>query len=89
MDGDEEVAAAFAARQRLACAFLWLAQASVHGPGPKGKKRKKGTLRWADHVCKLTEDEFKARYRLGSESFYTLLARASAASFGSGPLGLH
>ena len=38
-------------------------------------ERKKGHFKWVDHVQKLTEDEFKARYRLGSDSFYTLLDR--------------
>ena len=78
MDSEEEeaaAAAAAAARQRLLAAFVVLAEAAAARPGPKGKCRKKGHFKWEEHVQKLTEDEFKARYRLGSDSFYTLLDR--------------
>ena len=76
MDSDEEddeVAAAYAVRLRLASAFHLLAAAEEARPGPKGKCRKKEVFRWEQHVKKLNEDEFKLRYRLGSESFYHLL----------------
>ena len=71
----EEAAAAAARRRRVAAAFWWLTRAAERRPGPQGKNRSKPAFRWADHVHQLTEDEFKARYRLGSSSFYNLLYR--------------
>ena len=43
------------------------------GQGPQGKKRRESPFRWADHLARLTEKEFKERYRLTYDAFYKLL----------------
>ena len=46
------------------------------GQGPAGRKRRESPFCWEDHLARLTEAEFKARYRLDFDSFHELL-RAS------------
>ena len=42
--------------------------------GPQGPKRRDPSpFMWENHVARLTAAEFKLRYRLTAESFYTLL----------------
>ena len=47
---------------------------SVGGQGPQGKKRRpKHHFTWREHVLRLTEAEFKLRYRLDFDSFMQLV----------------
>ena len=47
---------------------------SVGGQGPQGKKRRpKHHFTWHEHVLRLTEAEFKLRYRLDFDSFMQLV----------------
>ena len=65
--------AAVLARRRAAALAVLLAVRGG-GQGPRGKKSKDASpFIWADHVDRLTEAEFKLRYRLDADSFYTLL----------------
>ena len=42
--------------------------------GPQGpKRREKTTFSWRDHLARLTEKDFRLRYRLDIDSFYKLL----------------
>ena len=44
------------------------------GQGPQGKKRRTESLfSWKDHVSRLTEREFKLRYRLDFDAFNKLV----------------
>ena len=66
-------------KRRAAAAAAFLAQQRPREPerqasGPQGKKHKDTSLFvWEDHCLRLTEDEFKRRYRLTPDSFYKLL----------------
>ena len=45
------------------------------GQGPQGKKRRpKHHFSWSEHVLRLTEAEFKLRYRLDFDSFMELVS---------------
>ena len=75
--GDEAVAAACAGhRRRLAALVRHLRRA--RGQGPQGKKQKPEVFSWEAHVARLTEAQFKRRYRLTWESFNKLLRVVSA-----------
>ena len=57
-------------RRRLAMAMHLVAS----GQGPQGSKRAdKEPFCWADHVARLSELEFKQRYRLTFDAFYEML----------------
>ena len=44
------------------------------GQGPQGKKlRRRSRFSWTDHLLRLTESEFKLRYRLDFDAFSTLV----------------
>ena len=44
------------------------------GQGPQGKKRRRRSrFSWTDHLLRLTESEFKLRYRLDFDAFSTLV----------------
>ena len=46
----------------------------MHGDGGGGGwKKRVPEFCWATHVDRLTEAEFKLRYRVGSQAFYELL----------------
>ena len=67
-------------KRRAAAAAAFLAQQRPREPerqasGPQGKKHKDTSLFvWEEHCLRLTEDEFKRRYRLTPDSFYKLLS---------------
>ena len=42
------------------------------GQGPQGKKRREAAFSWSDHLARLTETEFKQRYRLTWPAFRKL-----------------
>ena len=57
-------------RRRAAAAIMLL----MNGQGPQGRKRRpQSPFSWEDHVARLTEPEFKQRYRLNWDSFQDLL----------------
>lgn len=66
-------------KRRAAAAGAFLAQQRPREPerqasGPQGKKHKDTSLFvWEDHCLRLTEADFKRRYRLTPDSFYKLL----------------
>lgn len=72
--GDQEeefvVCAAHQRRLALAAAALLL---SKSGQGPTGPNRKPIEFSWTDHVARMTEAEFKLRYRLSTTAFDELL----------------
>ena len=63
--------ASAAHQQRLCVAAALLV--SEPGMGPIGPNREVPDFSWATHVRNMKESEFKLRYRVGSESFQTLL----------------
>ena len=67
-------AAAAAVRQRVVAA----ASLQHVGQGPQGKKMAVREFSWGDHVARLTEAQFKRRYRLTWPSFNKLLGLVSA-----------
>ena len=67
-------AAAAAVRQRVVAA----ASLQHAGQGPQGKKMAVREFSWGDHVARLTEAQFKRRYRLTWPSFNKLLGLVSA-----------
>ena len=74
----EQIFAARAKRCRQAATMrrraAFLASLARGGQGPSGKKRVPGeAFSWSDHVHRLTEDQFKRRYRLSWPSFCKLL----------------
>ena len=74
----ELLCAALARRRRLAAmAAATAAAAMPSGQGPQGKKEKPGwsAFSWEAHMARLTESEFKLRYRLTPDSFYRLVAK--------------
>ena len=62
--------AALNMRRRTAAAA---AVAGKRGQGPQGKKLKGTPFSWVDHVIRLTESQFKRRYRLSWPAFNKLL----------------
>ena len=69
-----------AQRKRVAAAVALLLNG---GQGPQGKKRVESPFSWADHLARLTEREFKQRYRLDYDSFKELVnvVRPDASKF--------
>ena len=68
-------AAAGVAQRRRAIAMLSLKRVAC---GPQGKKMAVRAFLWADHVQRLTEAQFKRRYRLTWASFNKLLGKVTA-----------
>jgi hypothetical protein len=68
-------AVAGVARRRRAIAMLSLKRAAC---GPQGKKMAVQAFSWADHVHRMTEAQFKRRYRLTWVSFNKLLGKVTA-----------
>ena len=64
---------AAAHRRRQVVAALAAVGYFNDGQGPQGTKRKGLLFSWADHVKRLTDAEFKLRYRLTPVAFYELL----------------
>ena len=65
------LAIAAAIRRRQVVAAIQLLSG---GQGPQGKKRRTESLfSWKDHVSRLTEREFKLRYRLDFDAFNKLV----------------
>ena len=63
--------AAVAVRRKLIGAAL---QAGEAGHGPQGSKRRETTFfSWCDHVARMSEAQFKLRYRLDYDGFMDLL----------------
>ena len=62
---------AVAARRKQVAAAV--AAFSSCGQGPQGKKRHEAAFSWEDHLARLTEDEFKQRYRLTWPAFRKLM----------------
>ena len=62
---------AVAARRKQVAAAV--AAFSSCGQGPQGKKRREAAFSWEDHLARLTEDEFKQRYRLTWPAFRKLM----------------
>jgi hypothetical protein len=79
IDNAEEVAAAAGAHRRrvinaACCAAEAIAEGNKQCSGPQGPKRKDGApFSWAEHCARLTEKDFKRRYRLTHAAFYKLL----------------
>ena len=68
-----QLAAAITSRKRAA-AMAMVLHAAAGQQGPQGPKRRDlSPFNWENHVARLTAAEFKLRYRLTAESFYTLL----------------
>ena len=67
-----EVAAAMMRRRRLASLQFLQQQGSIKRQcGPQGKKTvDTAPFSWAAHMLRLTESDFKRRYRLDPDSFY-------------------
>lgn len=57
-------------RRRVVAA---LDQLRTDGRGPQGRKQREVPFSWEDHLMRLTEADFKLRYRLDIDSFYVLL----------------
>ena len=73
-DEDEYVAAILAIRRRAAAAAK-----KRQKSGPQGKKRRPMSFfSWSDHVHRLSERDFKLRYRLDRASFDHLHGRLKA-----------
>ena len=71
-----ELVAAIVKRRRLAAAALVVSTSAKDGRGPQGKKqRDAAAFVWKDHLHRLSEEEFKLRYRLSFDSFYALLRK--------------
>jgi hypothetical protein len=63
-----------AERRRRAAVAAWFLLQAHQQSGPQGPKRRKTPFCWEEHEACLTEQEFKARYRLTKESFAKLLS---------------
>ena len=62
-----------ASRRRVVAAGVHLVSS---GQGPQGSKRPdEDPFSWTDHVARLSEDEFKQRYRLTFDAFYQMLQK--------------
>ena len=69
-------AALIARRRRVVVVAATLLLRKGGQQGPQAAKRKdKSPFIWSDHVDRLTEAEFKLRYRLSAEAFYELLGK--------------
>jgi hypothetical protein len=73
---EDELVAAAAHQQQVAVAISLLSQQS--GMGPSGPNRKPSGFCWRAHVHRLTESEFKLRYRVSYDSFNTLLDKLAS-----------